>query len=251
LFTILLDGRSGESHPKLWSIFHDFYIHSAALDVVRNHSAKLARLSDTVDSWINGPYSKVLHIINTETLHKLHDIWLKYANTSTDTLDMHKQLRQATEEVYTDDYCLADPENEHGPVTPVTSSFGMMAMSYRDVAFEHMIQYWGAGAADIMDLGLADKSQPICIPLIVFSSVAGDRFAVRSFTTPLAIFHLAHAATSDAQPQRFGSYDGPTRAEAKQAVAEAKKQFKNWSKAFNNLSKPTIPSSSGLRLRIH
>src|SRR5947207_768828 len=147
---MLLDGPSDEQFAKLWSIFHDFYIHSDALDMIRDQSAKLTRLSDNMDTWVNGPYSKILHIFNTETLRKLHNIWLKYANASPSYDAINLQFRQTTEKVVRDHY----PYNtENEVIVPLTRSFGIKAITWKDVAFTHMQEFWGTCATDVGDLG--------------------------------------------------------------------------------------------------
>ena len=199
-----MDGPSDEQYSKLWSVFHDFYIHPDALDVIRDQSAKLTRLSDNMDSWINGPYSKILHIINTETLRKLHNIWLKYTNASPSYDALNSHIRQTIETVVCDHYPY-DSEDE--VVVPLTRSFGMMAMAWNSIAFTHMQEFWGTCATDVMDLGFPDN--PVWNPLFVFTDVGGDRFTVHFSTTPLAIFQFAHLDKPDIPGSDIESMTNP------------------------------------------
>jgi hypothetical protein len=146
LFTMLLDGPSDEQHRKLWSIFHDFYIHSSALDIIREQSTKLARLSENMESWTNGPYAKILSIVNNESLRKLHNIWQKYASVSPSYDTIESYFRKTAETVARKHY---PSESEHEIVVPLTRSFGLSALSWKQVALAHMQDFWGAKASDI------------------------------------------------------------------------------------------------------
>ena len=192
--------------------------------MIREQSAKLTRLSDNMDSWVNGPYGKILQIINSETLQKLHNIWLKYANASPSYDATNLQIRRTIETVVHDHYPY---ETENEVIVPLTRSFGVMAMAWRDVAFTHMKEFWGTCATDVSDLGFPDN--PVWNPLFVFTDVGGESFAVNFSTTPLAIFQFAHL---DKIKDYSGIQESSTPANVKKVVMAAKMQFKEWSKAF-------------------
>ena len=228
LFTILLDSAGKKANPKLWNIFHDFYIQSEALDLVRDQSAKLVRLSYNIDSWNNGPYGHILHILNTETLRKINTIWTKYANASDAKGEVHKQFRDAIEKIVREHYTASDkPESQSIP--SLTRSFGLPGLNSIRTTNLLMQQFWSTGVADRKDI----PKDPICNPLFVFSSAAGDKFVVNYKTTPLAIFHFAHIA------QQFGESRAIIQDYAAEVLNSAKKQFEDWCNAFVMSTKRT------------
>jgi hypothetical protein len=189
-----------------------------------------------MDSWVNGPYGKILQIINTETLRKLHNIWLKYANASPSYDATNSQIRQAIETVVRNHYPY---ETENEVIVPLTRSFGMMAMTWTNVAFTHMKEFWGTCATDVNDLGFPNN--PVWNPLFVFTDVGGESFAVNFSTTPLAIFQFAHL-------DKFTGHSDireSTSANIKKVVTAAKMQFKEWSKAFQKF----VESNSSIVIR--
>jgi hypothetical protein len=169
LLTLLLDDSNGHVYSKLWNIFHDFYINSTLLDTIRDQSAKLVRLADTMVTWANSPYGDILHMVNTESLQKLRDIWLKYVNTSDEMDSIHQQFQKATKKVVHDHYSPA--HDKHEAITSLTRSFGMMATGSVRVANHHMKQFWSIGVVDSKDL----PTNPICNP--------------SSFTHPLLVIN--------------------------------------------------------------
>jgi hypothetical protein len=177
LFTMLLD-RPSHEYRKLWSIFHDFYIHSSALDIIREQGTKLARLSENMDSWTNGPYGKILSIVNSESLRKLHNIWQKYSSVSPSYDAIDSDFRKTTENLLRKHYPF---KTDREIVVPLTRSFGLSALSWKEVALGHLQNFWGALASDVHDLGLPDI--PVWNPLFVFTSLAGEKFSV-NYTIP-------------------------------------------------------------------
>src|SRR5271155_2865009 len=190
LLSLLLDNPDDDVHSKLWNVFHDFYINSAALEMSCAQSAKLVRLSSTMVTWANGPYGDILRVVNTETLQKLREIWSEYANALNSKDSIQNQFQKATRKVVVDHYSPVN-HDEHEVISPLTRSFGIMAMGSNSVASHHMQQFWSSGVADSEDR----PTDPICNPLFVYTSVAQDKFVVNYSTTPLAIFHLASVVT--------------------------------------------------------
>ena len=92
-----------------------------------------------------------------------------------------------------------------------------------------MRQFWSTGVADKKDI----PKDPICNPLFVFSSAAGDKFVVNYRTTPLAIFHFAHIV------QRFGESRTRIQDYVAEVLNSAKKQFEDWCNAFVRSTKTT------------
>jgi hypothetical protein len=202
-------------HSRLWNIFHDFYIQSDTLELIRAQSSKLGRVT-SANEWNNGPYGKILKIVNEETLHKLNKIWSKYTHASDAKDAVHKQFRDAMDKIFHKHYS-PSLEPEHPSIPPLTRSFGLRAVNSIQTSRVLMQQFWSTGVADKKDI----PNDPILNPLFVFSSVAGDKFALSPEITPLSIFHFAQLV-----PTGYQSI-------AAAAVAtSAKKQFEDWCKAF-------------------
>lgn len=178
------------------------------MNIVRKHAEKLVQLSETMETWKNGPYGGILRMLNDETLDILHHFWLKYANASS-TNAFKAEFKKVGNDYY------PQPNNkiaEHELIPPLTRSFGMLAIASRDVAGDHMRQFWANGVVDSADL----PKDPIWNPL--FSN--SKSFAVHYSTTPLAIYHFA-TTTNDSSGEKLPK-----------TVASAKAQFKAWCDAF-------------------
>jgi hypothetical protein len=181
--------------------------------VIRAQSLKLGRVT-SVNAWNNGPYGNVLKIVNEETLHKLNKIWSKYANASDAKDAGHKQFRDAVDKIFNEHHSPA-LEPEYPLIHPLTRSFGLMAIHSIQTSKVLMQQFWSTGVADKKDI----PNDPILNPLFIFSSAAGDKFALSHEITPLAIFH-------------FAQQSGNQSIAAAAVATSAKKQFEDWCKAF-------------------
>jgi len=235
LFTLLLDNGGKSVNPKIWNIFHDFYIPSDAFSLVRNQSAKLVLLSSNLESWNNSPYGQILHILDTETLQKVNAIWTKYANASNSKGEIHKHFREAIEKIVREHYTESDKPH-HESIPSLTRSFGLLSVNSIHVSSLLMQQFWATGVTDKRDL----PTDPICNPLFVFSAVAGDKFVLNWKMTPLAIFHFVHVA------QQFYQSSRKVEDFATEVLNSAKKQFEEWSNAFITSTKQDC---SGIILR--
>ena len=203
LFTALIDGSN--AYSKLWNIFHDFYVDVDAMDTIRDHSAKLVHLSSTMDAWNQGPYGKILRILNNETLEILHHFCMKYVNASSSN-----DFKTACQKIVHDHYS-PHTYRECESIPPLCRSFGLTAIMSADVANHHMFQFWTNGVADAEDI----PKDPIWNPFFTRS----EKFDIDHGTTPLAIYHFS-TVTEDFE-------EG-----ARKTVASAKAQFKAWCDAF-------------------
>jgi hypothetical protein len=252
LLSLLLDNPDDDVplHSNLWNIFHDFYINSAALEMICAQSAKLGRLSSTMETWGNGPYGDILRVVNTETLQKLREIWSEYANALNSKDSIQKHFQKATRKVVDDHYSPVG-DDQHEYISPLTRSFGIMATGSNSVASQHMQQFWSSGVADSEDRPI----DPIWNPLFVYTSVAQDKFVVNNSTTPLAIFHLASVVTEFETETLFGR-PRPARTSlqtvlrnVRKTVSAAKLQFNNWCTAFQQFVKASNTNTGRITIR--
>lgn len=232
LFSLLLDDDDNIDNalPKLWNIFHDLYINDDAMTVIHAQSKILMGLMDTMDSWKNSRYSKVLQIVNEETLSSLRSIFTSYANSLVSKTKLFQKSRVAMDQVYRKYYCDDFPPK-------LTRSFGVLAPASVGIANSHTQEFWGSGYSDINDF---DRS-PLYNPLFAYSSAAGDTFTVHLETNPLAAYHLSAVfpdLTSETPfpegPDRFLDHIRPV---SKRVLMAAKMQFTNWCLAFQQFVK--------------
>ena len=168
------------------------------MNVIRNQAQKLVLLTETSADWRSSPYGEIVTIANAETFRALRIIWEKYVTPLPSDSPVSKRYHTAIKRVFDKHY-----NNEDFTAT-VTRSFGALAMSAGDmtaraIAANHMQQFWKYGVVDPEDL----PGERLCNPLFVYSSVAGDSFAVHPDTSPLAVFHLAPALSNLAPESPF------------------------------------------------
>jgi hypothetical protein len=215
--SLLLDTKDGELHPRLWNVFHDIYVTPNSLVLIRSQGAMLARLSDTAESWNNGPYSHILQIVNTETLAKLNKSWTNYAKVVDDS--SCKKFRKALQKVYRDHY-----SNTEGRVPPFARSFGLLAfdsVSRADVLLKTFWRYGVAIYGDTAPCGM--NVNPVYFEMSNEEGV----FTTDHNATPLAIYHFGDTYQKISPDRLRESPAYPTL-----ASDASKKQFKDWCKAF-------------------
>ncbi|GAB1526516.1 hypothetical protein RhiTH_009683 [Rhizoctonia solani] len=65
---------------QIWNIYYHFKIDESTSALLTAHSRKLADASVALSAWSQSPYSSLIKIVNQDTLEKIHNIWIKYAN---------------------------------------------------------------------------------------------------------------------------------------------------------------------------
>jgi MYND finger len=230
LFSFLLDRHDENLSSKLWNIFHDFYLDEEAINMIHSQSEKLVHLLESAGTWENSAYGKVLRIVNDETLHILRDYFIKYSTILTSQSSIDKQFKAAIRKIFRQYYGGDDF------FSTLTRSFGVLAVASIVVANHHMKQFWEFGVTDIDDL----PKTPLCNPLFLYSSTAGDNFAVNSRINSLATYHLAaflpDVSSNAPFHQRSERSIGDVKRNVKRVVAGAKLQFNIWTLAFKQQS---------------
>ena len=215
------------------------------MDVIRNQAQKLVLLTETSEDWTSSPYGEIVTIANTETFRALRLIWAKYATPLSSESPVSEQFLAAIKQVFDKHY------NNDAFTSTVTRSFGALAMhtgdmTARDIAINHMQQFWKHGVVDPEDL----PGELLCNPLFVYSSIADDNFAVHPDTSPLAVFHLAPALTNLAPESPFYQDILDNKTDVRQRVVlVAKMQFKAWCSAFQQVIRES--RSTGVSQNCH
>lgn len=220
--TLLLDTEDGKVNRRLWNVFHDLFIDLETLGIIRRQIRKLAHLSTTSETWGNSPYGNVLQIMNTETLIKLNEIWVNYANPqSADILteNLFKKIQQIHGDHYPDN---VNPDTQTYP--SLARSFGLLSLDAMEVSCELMQRFWCKGFADINDI--PTDLPTTANPTILWLSNVENQFALDYKATPFAIYHFADTFDQIPLSTRKGFQC------AGNVVAAAKNQFGDWCKAF-------------------
>src|SRR5271170_7031775 len=155
------------------------------MDLIQTQSEKLIKLSESLDVWANGPYGKVLRMVNSETLHALRDLWSKYSESNRVA---YPDFRNRMERVFVQHYKFSHSSDLRA--TQLTRSFGFKATGSRIISNRQSEQFWKNGVADIKDT----PKDPISNPLFLHTSSARAKFVVNHQTNPLARFLLVTAS---------------------------------------------------------
>ena len=189
------------------------------LDMIRAQSKKLVGLLDSMETWEHSDYSKVMHIINEETLLSLRAFVALYSGTSTSQDDAYKKFQVGTQDVFRKYYRDKD-------FSTLTRSFGVLATSSVFIASAHVQRFWQSGYTDIDDF----HHTPRANPLFAHSSAAGDTFAIHHEFNSLAAYHLSaiflDLISSSPFHHKSGKSSRQIEDDIKRVTKVAKEQFK-------------------------
>src|ERR1700734_152318 len=109
-FTLLLDGEDVLLRSAMFSLF----ISKSGSELITSHAKKLLALSKTSQTWNDSQYSKVIRIVNLETLELLRGYWVHYSNEENTTETFTNRYRAAVKKVI----------NQYRQSPPITFSEG-------------------------------------------------------------------------------------------------------------------------------
>jgi hypothetical protein len=211
------------------------FIDDETLQTIRKQAKKLVQLSETMQTWSTSQYGKILSMVDTNTLIILHEYWLKYVNINDTDRKLYNHFKAECKKAFESYHMSKAPRN-------LLRSFGVHALLVAELAANLFTQFWQTGGVEHQNI----TKRRFCNPLFVYSSAAGDRFAVHYGTNPLAGFHLATALTDIVPESRFyQKQEG--RSDVDKVVAAAKMQFAAWCNAFRNVAKE---SQNRLRIQL-
>lgn len=246
LFTLLLDNTDNKSPPDYWSIFYDLHVTAETLEVIRNQANKLVEVSRNLKTWSESEYDRVIRMVNSETLSLLQEYWTKYAFfVDPDRLKYHK-FKNQRKEIYE----ITPGGFETQGLQMLARSFGARLVNSLKLTELHVNHFWTTGSVD----KTVQYRERRCNPLAIYSSTAGDRFAIHYRTNPLAGFHLASAITRIASGP--DAYKRPENSRNVKDIvfAIAKAQFQAWCRSFQKLAQKARAAKSKngcLRIRFH
>jgi hypothetical protein len=223
LLAILIDDNPDEV-SSAWNIFHDFTIDNRALSLIKGKSTGLLKVSESIETWNAGPYSKWIRIVNSETLDAVREIWTRYASHD-ESKSFHQYLQARQLEFVERNYVDSGDPTKH-PAPLLAASFGMFAEHTKPLALRHMGEFWTSGISDSNDKATPQHTSN---PLFVYTRSVGDKFIVPLNSSPIAIYHLRAAAAK--------SSGKPTEEMLSETGRVARSQFKEWCQAFQDFVK--------------
>lgn len=224
LLSLILDNSSlyNEKESKklasIWNIFYHFFISKQDLALVREQSLKLLEYSETPEKWSASPYSTV-NFMSHQTVAELRTIWTQYSEVRTDPKQRayDKARRAEIKSKYEKTYGIGGKS--------YTFYAGPHWQDGIDTMNKSLRGYWSTGvvggnSSDVENLGAGKGTSN---PLIMVSSISSE-FIVHFTIDPLTSFHLTEVFDKEENTNR----------DVLAMVALAKKQFKEWSKAFSD-----------------
>jgi hypothetical protein len=221
--TLLYDDYESANHRDLFDVFHNFYIQSSTLELIRRQSEKLICVSESTDLW-NAAYGDCLRMVNIETLNTLHHVWKHYCDPKNQTSKFSKKFKTAVQKVYNDTHKNNDSLN-------IACTCGGKCLFFPQIDDMKLSQcakvFWENGMIDQQDV----MRPTYCNPLFAYSQGAGSRFRVYPHLCPLYGYHLVTAITSLTPDSPF--YQQQEGRGVLELTAEAAKmQFEAWNSSF-------------------
>lgn len=239
MLSLLLDDLSDDYSQKYWNIFYHFLIDGDSLSLVHKQAKRLIDLSKTIDTWHGSIYGSILRIVNKDTLSQLRCIWEKYSETVRPDQRLHhdRKFRDGWRKV-------VDDRRETGKgrnFTGIRAAGPLFSVRNTSAAYLHFKGFWDTGVAGGNSSDIASAKYPN--PMFLYTSI-GDEFIVHGGTDPLLGFHLEMAYEEVLADGPLGdvSDKSKSRAKSRQQFLDhltkvAKRQFKEWSKAFKVMAK--------------
>lgn len=176
-------------------------------------------------------------MVNSDTLTVVREYWLKYANYVDPAGALANRFKTQSKEFH-----------ETSPIDFKVEGFQALGRSFgpqfnrsTKVTEHYANHFWLSGTVE------NQKHAGQCNPLTVYSSTAGDRFAIHFRTNPLAGFHLAASLTKLAPDSPFFSRETVPQ---KNVLYTAKAQFQAWCKSFQDLAQSSVEDNVNAKLRI-
>jgi hypothetical protein len=105
---MIMDGTM--DHESLWNAMYALRVDKPTLDQIQRHSTQLIGLSESLQKWQAGKYSKTLRFYNSESLELVRDFWRRYASADNLTPSFLQNYNNAIKNIY---------ETRHKNVKPI------------------------------------------------------------------------------------------------------------------------------------
>lgn len=230
LFTLVVDNHFPENVSQVWNIFYHFFLDKASLELLTSQCRKLLELSQDMEAWYSGPYSRFLRISSSFTLSEMRKYWTAYVETNTVGSFKNRFVSGMKD---------AAEKGGDGPMIRsagplLTESLGPLRAAYK--------QFWKTGLSSL-DQNVI-KSATHVNPTFAHS-IQGSGFMAHYTTMPVSAFHLAPAFTSV-------QLSPSARPVGERIFSTMSDQFLKWCMAFRGaiLRQPTERCSVIIRLLV-
>ncbi|CAL1701832.1 unnamed protein product [Somion occarium] len=178
LFTLIMDDCYPKNDVQVWNIFYHFFLDKDSLSLLISQCRKLLELSQDMEAWNAGPYSRVLRICSSFTLSELRRYWTAYATT--DTTGPFKRRFMAG---------MNDAREKMGDGMLIRSAGPLLTKSFKSLrrACRH---FWKTGVMS-EDTKVVTSATHVN-PMFAYS-IQGDGFVTHYGTMPAAAFPIAPA----------------------------------------------------------
>lgn len=210
LLTLVVDDSFPGNMSQVWNIFYHFFLDKDSFELLINHCRKLLELSQDMEAWYSGPYSRFLRISSSFTLSEMRKYWAAYTETSTSRSFKKRyvaEMKEAAKKIVGADSAIRSA----GPL------LGESPNSLRALS----THFWKTGIihADRMAIASATYVNPT-----FGHSIQGSGFMAHYATMPASTFHLAPA---------FASMKSmPPKPVGQQIISTMMDQFQNWCMTF-------------------
>lgn len=177
-----MDDGFPENMTPVWNIFYHFFLDKSSLDLLISQCRKLLELSQDMEAWYSGPYSRFLRISSSFTLSEMRKYWMSYVETSTTGSFKNRFVSEMKD--------AAKRSSEGGPILRSAGPLIRESLEPLRIAYRH---YWKTGMV-FTDQTIIDSATYVN-PTFAHST-QGTGFMPHYATIPASTFHLAPAFTS-------------------------------------------------------
>ncbi|KAL8917654.1 MAG: hypothetical protein Q9208_007835 [Pyrenodesmia sp. 3 TL-2023] len=227
LLTLIAEGQlhstvDSAKTQSTWNLFYHMLIAANDLELLREHSAKLLSVSESLEAWLDSSYGKFLQFTNRDTLKDLRQYWTQYRTfdaAGQAATDLRDGLSQNIKKI-----------GQTNMINGLRSAGACWPNAFKTVG--HVFrEYWGTGVAagnseDRKRLGNGGKG--FANPMFAISSAPSGKFAVHYGAEPLVGFHLAETFRS------LGTENLDLATQSNRLVQAAKDEFTQWCRVFGD-----------------
>lgn len=245
LLSWLIDEKPIED-TYLWTAYYSVIIDAGCFQAIHERSELLVTISSTLSEWHRSRYGRILRVIDSETLFKVRQFWVKYCGLA----DMTNKLNRIRDRFMTDFRQIR--EKRAGVSLSGMRSFGAISMIAAELVIEIFQRFWDTGV--VSGLPELTKGATYINPLFVYSNIGGEQCVIHYGTDPIMGFHCAVAlmeTTHSPILHSLGPYNQNATLEEKvhRVARAAILEFKSWCAVFHSIASQT-QREPGL-LRIH
>ena len=211
----------------------------SSLSLLVEQCRKLMPLTEDMETWKQGPYSRIITMCNDTTLADIQRFWKLWLGTA----DFNAQQAKRFTVNFRDGLDDARARLKSSNVMTSMRSAGPLAPVTMDTGISQFKRFWESG---VTDDGIHDmKSAKDANPTFAFS-MWGNKVAVHYGTDPILGFHLAETFASSGC-----TLSGEDTTKGLKMVQAARHQFDAWCKTVIGRIQHTSASSASLVVRMY